>query len=54
MGKHLFLLGVLGLSALALHGCATGMMGKGNTRPTNVEIQLISQSCFQGEIIPCG
>lgn len=23
-------------------------------RPTNVELYILSQSCFQGEIIPCG
>jgi len=23
-------------------------------RPTNVEVRILSQSCFQGEVTPCG
>ncbi len=23
-------------------------------RPTNVELYIVSQSCFQGEVVPCG
>jgi predicted Rossmann-fold nucleotide-binding protein len=54
MRKHLFLLSVLSLSVLIVQGCASGLMGKSTKRATNVEIQVVSQSCFQGELVPCG
>jgi hypothetical protein len=41
-------------AALAVAGYA-GMAGaKAHLRPTNVEVRILSQSCFQGEIEPCG
>jgi len=39
----------LGAAAFASHDRATA-----NLRPTNVELRIFSQSCFQGEIEPCG
>jgi hypothetical protein len=50
------LAGVMGLAALVLiaGGCA-GMMGStSGQRATNAEVRILSQSCFQGEIEPCG
>ena len=50
------LAGLVGLAALVLiaGGCA-GMMGpKSGLRTTNAEVRILSQSCFQGEIEPCG
>ena len=45
----------LGSLALVVGGCAFGFMGQSaNVRPTNVEVRIVSQSCFQGEIEPCG
>lgn len=44
-------------AVLLLGGCA----GSGarpsvdsGLRPTNVELYIASQSCFQGEVVPCG
>jgi hypothetical protein len=59
MNKRTALLAVFA-GALVLSGslslCAAGFLGFGGSklRPTNVEIQILSQSCFQGEIEPCG
>ncbi len=44
---------------LAIGGaCGSSVSAKGHfeetLRPTNIEVRLISQSCFQGEIEPCG
>lgn len=54
--KHLLLLGVMSAAAVILQGCSVGFLGFGGPqlRPTNVEVQLVSQSCFQGEVVPCG
>ncbi len=45
---------VAGVATLALlQGCAlTG--GPSGKRPTNVEVRIISQSCFNADIVPCG
>ncbi|MFH1143217.1 MAG: hypothetical protein V1774_01575 [Candidatus Eisenbacteria bacterium] len=44
---------------LVLGGCAFGGLGSNGVvdnglRPTNVEVRILSQSSFQGEIEPCG
>jgi len=53
--RHLTFLGLLAVGAVFLGGCSLGSRGGGaKLRPTNEEIRLISQSCFQGEIEPCG
>jgi hypothetical protein len=45
----------IGVLALIVGGCAAGFMGQKSTlRPTNVEVRILSQSSFQGEIEPCG
>ena len=56
LSKRRLLLGAWVLAALVLQGCSGGFLGLGGPklRPTNVEIQLVSQSCFQGEVVPCG
>jgi len=48
--------GLAGLAALVLvaAGCAGTMGGKSGLRATNAEVRILSQSCFQGEIEPCG
>jgi hypothetical protein len=45
---------IAGLSVMA--GCTAGFLGGAGPalRPTNVELHILSQSCFQGEIEPCG
>jgi hypothetical protein len=45
-----------GLAALALiaGGCAGFLGPKSGMRTTNTEVRILSQSCFQGEITPCG
>ncbi len=59
MNKRTALLAVFA-GALIISGslslCHAGFLGFGGPkqRPTNVEIQILSQSCFQGEIEPCG
>jgi hypothetical protein len=59
MNKRTALLAVFA-GALVVSGslslCAAGFLGLGGPklRPANVEIQILSQSCFQGEIEPCG
>lgn len=58
MNKRTALLAVFA-GALVVSGslslCAAGFFGGGSKlRPTNVEIQILSQSGFQGEIEPCG
>lgn len=53
--RFAFLIGLAG--AVALGGSsASALFGLGGskTRPTNVEIRILSQSCFQGEVEPCG
>jgi hypothetical protein len=43
------------LALLAAAGC--GMRSSQDSRPPrtgNVTLHFVSQSCFQGEIIPCG
>lgn len=45
------------VAAGLLQGCAGGMLGghgSSDLRRTNVEVRVISQSCFQGEVVPCG
>ena len=52
----------LGAGALIFAGCSGHMatrhaadQGAGaGLRPTNVELYILSQSCFQGEVVPCG
>jgi len=34
--------------AMLSAGAGTGL------RSTNVELYIVSQSCFQGEVVPCG
>ena len=54
---HSALLGALVALALILGGCSFGFLGSDSDaglRPTNVEVRILSQSCFQGEIEPCG
>ncbi len=55
-GKHLHFIGMLAMLAILIQGCGGAFLGvgKGSRRATNVEVHLISQSCFQGEIVPCG
>ncbi len=38
-------------ASLALSGCAAVRSGK---RTTNMEVRFLTQSCFFGEIVPCG
>jgi len=54
--RQLYLIGTLAMLAILIQGCGGAFMGmgKGSQRATNVEIHLVSQSCFQGEIVPCG
>ena len=45
------------LAAGLLQGCTGGMLGghgSSDLRTTNVEVRVLSQSCFQGEVVPCG
>ncbi len=53
--KRLLSLGLLAALAILVQGCG-GMFGLGGPkkRTTNVELFLLSQSCFQGEVVPCG
>ncbi len=44
-------LGALSVAAILAQGCGGGAHLK---RPVNVEVRLVSQSCFQGEVVPCG
>lgn len=39
------------VAGLALSGCA-GL--RSHQRATNMEVRILSQSCFFGEIVPCG
>jgi hypothetical protein len=52
---HRFQVAVAGvaLASLSMTGCAFGPRVSG-ARTVNAEIRLISQSCFGGEIAPCG
>ena len=50
-------LALLGVGTLLLGGCSAGLAAHGansGLRPTNVELYILSQSCFQGEVVPCG
>ncbi len=48
------LLGVSAVLAVFLfQGCAL-MGGSSGKRATNVEVRLLSQSCFNAEVVPCG
>jgi len=50
-------LALLGAGALLWGGCASRLASQGvdsGLRPTNVELYILSQSCFQGEVVPCG
>jgi len=47
---HLFV-AMIGILLLALSGCAALRSGK---RTTNMEVRFLTQSCFFGEIVPCG
>lgn len=41
------------LTLLLLPGCAlTG--GSAGKRTTNMEVRLLSQSCFNADVVPCG
>ncbi|MCK4412352.1 MAG: hypothetical protein KAY32_02290 [Candidatus Eisenbacteria sp.] len=54
---HSALLALLAALVLTVGGCSFGFLGSksdSGLRPTNVEVRIISQSCFQGEIEPCG
>ena len=54
--RRLLLIGLTIAAVVILQGCSAGFLGFGGPklRPTNVEVQLISQSSFQGEVVPCG
>lgn len=58
MIRHRYgLLALLAVLAVTAGGCSFGFLGSqgdSGLRPTNVEVRLLSQSCFQGEIEPCG
>jgi hypothetical protein len=58
MTRHHAALPVLfAVIALVASGCSLGSLGSrgdAGLRPTNVEVRILSQSCFQGEIEPCG
>jgi hypothetical protein len=56
MTKRLALLAGLA-GAFLLTGSGAGAffgLGGSQERPTNVEVRILSQSCFQGEVEPCG
>ncbi|MBM3316861.1 MAG: hypothetical protein FJY75_03315 [Candidatus Eisenbacteria bacterium] len=53
--RSLWLLGLACAATVA--GASAGAFfssGGAKQRPTNVEVRLLSQSCFQGEVEPCG
>ncbi len=50
-------LALLAVGLIAAQGCSflsSGGGGSNGLRPTNVELYIVSQSCFQGEVVPCG
>ncbi len=54
--RGLFRPALLGAGVL-LAGVASGLASQLNSpglRPTNVELYIVSQSCLQGEVVPCG
>ena len=55
MNRRLVMLALFA-GAVAQSGCTAGFLGFGGPRlrPTNVEVRVISQSGFQGEVEPCG
>ena len=50
MHRILWMVSLLATFAL-LQGCGGLRTVK---RPTNVEVRILAQSCFQGEVVPCG
>jgi len=44
---------MLAVVATASHG-SRNAVDESLLRPTNIELRILSQSCFQGEIVPCG
>jgi hypothetical protein len=55
MTRRLLVLALVA-GAVAQSNCAAGFLGFGGSRlrPTNVEVRILSQSGFQGEVEPCG
>ncbi len=56
-GKYLLSVGLLAAAAVLLQNCAFGSKAAkpdAGLRATNVELRILSQSCFQSEIVPCG
>ena len=48
-------LALLGAGALLCAECSAKVAAQGpGLRPTNAELYILSQSCFQGEVVPCG
>ncbi len=48
-------LAVLGAGTLFCAGGSAKVAPQGSgLRPTNAELYILSQSCFQGEVVPCG
>jgi uncharacterized protein YceK len=45
------LVGLLAMVGLVMSGCAGVRKAQ---RPTNTEVQILAQSCFYSEIVPCG
>ena len=51
--RQLAFWGLAAVAVLVLAGCSAGSKSS-NLRATNAELRIVSQSCFQGEIEPCG
>lgn len=46
---------LLGAGALLCTDCSAQVAPKAaGLRPANAELYILSQSCFQGEVVPCG
>ena len=51
--RQLAFWGLAAAAAVIVSGCSFGSQST-DLRATNAELRIISQSCFQGEIQPCG
>lgn len=51
--RRMLLGGAALLAVFLLQGCAL-MGGNSGKRPTNIEVRFLSQSCFNGDVVPCG